>query len=100
MTTGALLVEVAATALVAVAATALMLVTHTTAPVIIALLMVEVVVATRMVLEPTATKMQIAALPARKCLSLLLNDRKTHRKGHHCIVLCQESPVGALTIQA
>ena len=42
MTKGALLVEVAATALVAVAATALlMLVTHTTAPVIMALLMVE-----------------------------------------------------------
>jgi hypothetical protein len=33
----------------------LMLVTHTTAPVIIALLMVEVVVATRMVLEPTGS---------------------------------------------
>ena len=78
----------------------MMLVTHTTAPVIIALLMVEVVVATRMVLEPTATKVQIAALPARKCLSLLLNNsRKTQRKDHHYVVLCQESPVGALTIQ-
>jgi hypothetical protein len=49
--------------------------------------------------DADATK--IAALQTRrKCLSLLLNNRKTQRKGHHYIVLCQESPVGALRIQA